>query len=357
MRKRVLVVDDSAVVRRILSDLLEAEASLELAGVAPNGKIALRRIEELDPDLVILDIEMPEMDGLDVLREIRATRKELPVLVFSTVTERAGERTLDALALGANDYVTKPSGVVGAQVSLSQMRTDLLAKIHALLGRAKRRANAPPNEFARSEQPKMIPAPVRLGGAPPLIVAFGASTGGPNALAEIVPKLPSDFSTPVVIVQHMPPLFTAVFAERLKRESRLEVREARHGDRLEPGVVLVAPGDWHMKVSRGRVELDRGPHENCCRPAVDVLFRSVAEEYGAASLGVVLTGMGQDGCAGAQAIRKASGQMIVQDEASSVIWSMPGSIVAAGLANRVLSLDRIAGEIVSRVERRTAVSS
>jgi two-component system, chemotaxis family, protein-glutamate methylesterase/glutaminase len=344
MTARVLVVDDSAVVRKVVGELVASAPGLTLVGTAPNGKLALLRIDELRPDLVVLDIEMPEMDGLDVLRQLRASGRSLPVLVFSTVTERAGERTLDALALGASDYVTKPSRSLGELGSVEHLRVDLLAKIHALVAKSPPAArDEPPTHQAPLASPASRPRPS--------IVALGASTGGPNALATVLSSLPSDFSVPLVIVQHMPPVFTSVFAERLHRESGLTVREARHGELLEPGTALVAPGDFHMRVRGQVVELSQDSPEQHCRPAVDVLFRSVAEVHGASALGVVLTGMGHDGLAGARAIRAAGGAIVVQDEASSAVWSMPGCIAHAGLADGVVSLHAMATEIARRVGR------
>jgi two-component system, chemotaxis family, protein-glutamate methylesterase/glutaminase len=341
MTTRVLVVDDSAVVRKLVGQIVASEPGLTLVGTAPNGRIALSRIDELQPDLVVLDIEMPDMDGLDVLRHLRSNGHELPVLVFSTVTERAGERTLDALSLGASDYITKPSISLGDRGSVERTRVDLLEKIRALVAKSVPRLPRHVT-FARAPDPTTARRPA--------IVALGASTGGPGALAQIISTLPTEFPVPIVIVQHMPPVFTSVFADRLQRESRVAVREARHGDALEPGRALVAPGDFHMRVKDQRVELSRDAPENCCRPAVDVLFRSVAEAYGASSLGVVLTGMGRDGLAGAHAMRSAGGAVVVQDEATSIVWSMPGCIVEAGLANDVVPLGSMAREILRRVE-------
>jgi two-component system, chemotaxis family, protein-glutamate methylesterase/glutaminase len=343
MTARVLVVDDSAVVRKVVGELVASAPGLTLAGTAPNGKLALDRIDELRPDLVVLDIEMPEMDGLDVLRQLRARGHSVPVLVFSTVTVRAGERTLDALALGASDYVTKPALSLGDRGSVEHLRRDLLAKIHALVARS--------SPLGRDE-PAARANPAPAGSRPrPSIVALGASTGGPNALSSILSRLPSSFPVPLLIVQHMPPVFTRVFAERLDRESGLSVREARDGDPLEPGRALVAPGDFHLRVRGQVVELSQDAPAQHCRPAVDVLFRSVAEVFGASALGVVLTGMGHDGLDGARRIRSEGGAVVVQDEASSAVWSMPGCIAQAGLANAVVALSDMAAEITDRVGR------
>jgi len=346
---RVLVVDDSVVIRRMVSGILGEDPRLEVVGTAPNGRIGLQKISQVNPDVVTLDIEMPEMDGLETLRELRHTWPALPVIMFSALTERGAAATLEALSLGASDYVTKPAGVGNQQESLNRIRDDLIPRIVALAGHP-----------ATAESPRPVvspPAPRPLGhrGAadPVEIVAIGVSTGGPNALARLLPMLPVDFPLPIVIVQHMPPVFTRFLAERLSAASKLKVEEARSGQRLEPGAVWIAPGNYHMVVHRGvdgvTLGLNQGPAENSCRPSVDVLFRSVAEAYGGRALAVVLTGMGQDGLHGARQLRTEGSSVIVQDEASSVVWGMPGFIAQAGLADEVLSLDQIAGGLLRRV--------
>ena len=342
----VLVVDDAVVVRRMVADELSADPAIEVVGTAANGRLALAKLTQTNPDLVILDVEMPELDGLATLREIRKTHPKLPVIMFSALTERGAEATLDALALGATDYFAKPTSNCGPDASLRVIREQLIPEIKALCGRA-----APAT--AR------IPGPV-CGRAPTVsrsglieVVAIGTSTGGPNALAEVLAGFPADFPVPVVIVQHMPPMFTRLLAERLSAHSRLTVEEGRSGGVLRRGHVWLAPGDFHMTVARegaqGRVRVHQGPPENSCRPAADVLFRSVAQAFGANSLAVVLTGMGQDGLRGCEAIRAAGGQVIVQDEPTSVVWGMPGFVARAGLADRVLPLGLVGPEIVRRV--------
>ena len=364
MRKiRILVVDDSVVIRRMVTDALAADPGLEVAGSAANGRIALSKIPQVNPDLVTLDIEMPEMDGLEALRELRKTYTKLPVIMFSTLTERGASATLDALALGANDYVTKPSNVGSASVALERIREELIPKIKALC-----RVSPPPNPTPATALPKpaatpkvfpkiAIPGP----GVPAEIIAIGVSTGGPNALAEVIPQLPASLPVPVVIVQHMPPIFTKLLAERLAAKSQIRVEEGRPGGRLEPGLAWVAPGDFHMAVERkaSGVQLvtHRQPPENSCRPAVDVLFRSVAEVYGPRALGVVMTGMGQDGLRGSERIREAGGRVLAQDEATSVVWGMPGFVAQSGLAEKVLPLSQIAAEIVLRVSEPRAAGS
>jgi two-component system, chemotaxis family, protein-glutamate methylesterase/glutaminase len=364
MRKiRILVVDDSVVIRRMVTDALAADPGLEVAGSAANGRIALSKIPQVNPDLVTLDIEMPEMDGLEALRELRKTYTKLPVIMFSTLTERGASATLDALALGANDYVTKPSNVGSASAALERIREQLIPKIKALC-----RVSPPPSSTQATALPKPAAAPrvfprieTRGQGAPAEIIAIGVSTGGPNALAEVIPQLPASLPVPVVIVQHMPPIFTKLLAERLAAKSQIRVEEGRPGERLEPGRAWVAPGDFHMAVERKAAGVQlvthRQPPENSCRPAVDVLFRSVAEVYGPRALGVVMTGMGQDGLRGSERIREAGGRVLAQDEATSIVWGMPGFVAQAGLAEKVLPLDQIAAEIVLRVSEPRAAGS
>lgn len=340
---RVLVVDDAAVFRRLVADELAADPALEVVGTAANGKIALAKLPQVNPDLVILDVEMPELDGLATLREIRKSYPKLPVIMFSALTERGAAATLDALALGATDYFAKPTNAGGLDASLQVIREELIPEIKALC--------------ARTASPAAAVAPVESpagrGTSRVEVVAIGTSTGGPNALADLFAGLPADLPVPVVIVQHMPPMFTRLLAERLSTQFPLRVEEGRAGGPLRPGHVWIAPGDHHMIVARDgtevRVALHQEPPENSCRPAADVLFRSVARAFGPGALAVVLTGMGQDGLRGCEAIRGAGGHVIVQDEATSVVWGMPGYVARAGLADRVLPLGMIAPEIVRRV--------
>jgi two-component system chemotaxis response regulator CheB len=349
---RTLVVDDSVVIRRLLSDCLTGDAEIEVVAAA-SGRIALAKIPQINPDVVTLDVEMPDMNGLETLVEIRKLYPKLPVIMFSTLTERGGAATLDALSLGANDYVTKPANAGSVTIALQRVRDDLIPKIKALSGRAP----GPVAPAAARVTP--ITTPPRRGAAPGRqelidVVAIGVSTGGPNALAAMFPDLPAELPTPIVIVQHMPPLFTRLLAERLDARSGLAVREGTERGTLRPGEAWIAPGGRHMTVAHtlgggGEIRLGDGPPENSCRPAVDVLFRSVVAAYGPRVLGVVLTGMGQDGLRGCERIREAGGQVIVQDEASSVVWGMPGFVARAGLADAILPLESISGEIVRRV--------
>ncbi len=352
---RVLLVDDSVVVRRMVGDVLAADPSLDVAGAAANGKIALAKIPQVNPDIVILDVEMPELNGIETLVQIRKILPKLPVIMYSTLTQRGAEATLDALSKGATDYVTKPSNVGSASQALDCIRTELIPKIKAICGRTVGLANpsliAVP-AVATARQPRAV-TPGREERID--IVAIGISTGGPNALASLIPTLPRDFPVPLVIVQHMPPVFTRLLAERLAAKSQIEVEEGYMGAVLRPGCAWIAPGDYHMVVANEKhhvtLRTHQGQPENSCRPAVDVLFRSVAEVYRPHALAVEMTGMGQDGLRGCERIREAGGQILAQDQATSVVWGMPGFVANAGLADRVLPLDQLGGEIVRRVRR------
>jgi two-component system chemotaxis response regulator CheB len=353
----VLVVDDSVVVRRLVSDVLNEEADIEVVGTAPNGRIALAKIPQLNPDLMTLDIEMPEMDGLETLRELRAAYPRLPVVMFSTLTEHGAAASLDALELGAQDYVTKPANVGSVQASMQSVREQLVPKIRSLCATGSRSAPAARPHPARI--PAVAPPVPRPGRSEvrPEVVVIGVSTGGPEALATVLSELPATLRVPVVVVQHMPKMFTRLLAERLDSKCALSVAEAVEGEAVVPGRVLVAPGDFHLRLRRtatGVVTvIDQGTPENYCRPAVDVLFRSAAAAYGARCLGVVLTGMGSDGTRGSQAIVDAGGRVIAQDEQTSVVWGMPGAVAAAGLATELLPLPAVASAITRHVAGRT----
>jgi two-component system chemotaxis response regulator CheB len=347
----VLVVDDSVVIRRMVSAVLEADPEIDVVGTAANGRIALDKLDQLRPDIIILDVEMPVMDGLATLRALRLTHPNLPVVMFSTLTERGAMATLDALAAGATDYLTKPSHAGSAAASMEQVRLELIPKVKGLVAAARARAT-----FAGRPAPTVRPAPTLPIGRPVRqdrvdVIVVGASTGGPDALTAIASKLPADLAVPVLVVQHMPALFTRLFAGRLDRSCPLNVVEAVDGQLVEAGSVIVAPGDHHLAVRRQgadvRVQLTQDPPENYCRPSVDVLFRSAAGVYGGGVLACVLTGMGRDGTKGAERIRAAGGRVVVQDAASSVVWGMPGAVVAAGQANTIVALDQIADTLVA----------
>jgi two-component system chemotaxis response regulator CheB len=343
MRKiRVLVVDDSVIMRRILINLLNSEPGVEVVGFASNGRIALSRLIETSPDVVTLDLEMPEMNGVDTLASIRKTHPRLPVVIVSAIDPRGAAMALDALAQGANEYVIKP-GHEGQKASEQLFRDELIAKIKALC----------PDRLNRDFRTGSLsirtpPTSERIDG-----VAIGVSTGGPNALQIVLSRIPTDVPVPILVVQHMPPLFTKLLAERLSSKCGIPVQEAVPGQQLVPGRVWLAPGNYHMIVKRqgSFIQLDthQGAPQNACRPSVDVLFESVAEVYGAHALGVMMTGMGYDGLRGCEHIHSAGGQILAQDEATSVVWGMPGAVVKAGLADQVLPLDQLAPEILRRV--------
>jgi two-component system chemotaxis response regulator CheB len=348
---RVLIVDDASVVRRMVTAALNQDPALEVVGTAADGQIALGRLVDLRPDVVLLDLEMPVMDGLQTLVALRKTHPRLPVIMFSRHTQRGVEATVHALTLGADDYVPKPGDGLDVTKCIEEL---LIPKIKLLV----RRDAAP----AAVEPPKVAVAPssgFRLKGRSPQqpieIVVVGASTGGPNALTAVFPAFPASWSIPVLVVQHMPTEFTARLAERLTEKSLLRVREAVAGESVSAAQGWVAPGDFHMLVRRDgtavRLALNQEPPVNSCRPSVDVLFRSAAETCGPGVLAVVLTGMGQDGLRGCECIRAAGGEILAQDRGTSVVWSMPGAVVEAGLADLVLPLDHMGPEIVRRAQR------
>ncbi|GAA0543917.1 hypothetical protein GCM10010172_26830 [Paractinoplanes ferrugineus] len=384
----VLVVDDSVVVRRLIVDALGGAENIEVVGTASNGLLAQAKIDQLKPDVITMDIEMPQMNGIEAVRELRKRHKHIPVIMFSTLSAAGASATLEALSAGATDYVTKPSNVGSVNESIAAVRSELVPKIHALGGKrrmsgapagppgrpapamptrpgpgtAPPRAGLPP--AGRPGRPGAVPAgppgaparPAKRGtpGGKVDILAIGSSTGGPDALTKVLTSLPSDLAVPIVITQHMPPVFTKMFAERLDRSTPLRVVEAGDGMELQAGCAYIAPGDSHLVLHRRGTstltQLSSAPPENSCRPAVDVMFRSVAALYGASAYATVLTGMGHDGRGGAKVLRDAGAEILAQDEASSVVWGMPGAVVGAGLADEVLPLDRIAAHLVNRVK-------
>ena len=345
---KVMLIDDSAAIRSVLSSVLSLDLELRVVGMAVDGQKGLDMVRQNPPDVVLLDVEMPVMDGLTTLRLLRKSHPKLPVIMFSSLTERGAKATLDALVAGANDYVAKPKGNSSTEVA-DKIRSELIPKIKALAPRTVAESLAAiavaPRQATRTAHKEAIAS-----------VVVGVSTGGPSALADLLPAFVFSSGVPVLIVQHMPPLFTAHLAERLSKICGMPVREAQHGQLLTSGDVLLAPGGVHMEVIRDlsgfRIALTHGPLENSCKPSVDVLFRSAAVAWGPKVLGVILTGMGKDGLVGCESISKAGGEILAQDEISSVVWGMPGHVARAGLADAVLPLSQMGMEISLRLKRR-----
>lgn len=340
----MLIVDDSAVVRALLRMALTSSPEIEVAGIAVDGVEGVEAVERLRPDLVLLDIEMPRMNGLQALTEMRRRSIPAKAIMCSTLTRRGASITLEALARGAHDYVAKPVAQHGVRESVESLRRELLPKITALFSASQSRAiQSPRRAILRCPRPGQAK-----------VLAIGVSTGGPAALESVLPALPADFPIPVLIVQHMPPIFTALLAERLNGLSRIRVREAIAGEALQPGVAHLARGDWHMQAAGSAaccsLRLTQAPPDYC-RPSVDVLFRSVAAVYGAGSLALVLTGMGSDGLEGCRTIRAAGGRILVQDRETSAVWGMPGAVAEAGLTDLILPLPAIAAELVRSTMR------
>ena len=360
---RVLIVDDTVTYRKIVSTILSELPDIEVVGVAANGKIALEKTEQIRPDLLLLDVEMPEIGGLEVLRRLRVSSPQTGVIMLSAFTAQGAETTVTCLELGAFDFVLKPSGP-SIYENFEQLRRELKPRLlaysrkrdlQAILGStaapvARARSTATPDSFAGSvpERRTAIRA-----AATPEVVAIGISTGGPKALTEMLPRLPADVPVPVLIVQHMPPVFTKSLADDLDGRCSLRVFEAQDGQEVRTGEILVAPGGKQMKVCRDGgqvlVRITNDPPENSCRPSVDYLLRSVAAVYGGSSLTVIMTGMGNDGSAGCRILKQRGGQIVAQDEASCVVFGMPRPLVEENLADVVVPLGRVASEIVRLV--------
>jgi two-component system chemotaxis response regulator CheB len=336
---RVLVVDDSALMRKLIPQILMHDSSIEVVGTAMDGLIGLRKIEELRPNVVTLDLEMPRMDGIEMLRQI-TRRHRVPVIVVSAHTEEGASLTLKALSLGAFDFVTKPQDAASGRLSPIASELALKIKVAAASGAPKMILTLP---STKPKEPRRFSTQPRW---PSRIVAIGISTGGPNALQYVFSQLPEDFPGCLVVVQHMPEGFTGMFARRLHESSAIEVKEAQSGDLLLAGRALICPGNRHMKVRRmehGDVAiLVDQPRVNGHRPSVDVLFHSVAREFGGKAVGVLMTGMGDDGAAGMGAVRSAGGYTIAQSLETCVVDSMPRSAIDRGFVSRVVSLQGIA---------------
>lgn len=379
---RILAADDSAVMRSILWKLFllqkEDRSSelprMELCGMARDGMECLEQVKQLRPDVLVLDLEMPKLNGLEVLDRLRLENSELPVIMCSAYTEHGARSTLEALARGASDYVTKPGGQRDFDAAMQSLSQQLLPRIAALTKDAreeeKNAGRSPSSDSSQNARPEETGSKAL---SPIEVVVIGLSTGGPSALEQLLPKLPRDFPVPVLIVQHMPKLFTGALAERLDKCCSLRVEQAYDNATIRPGTVWLAPGDAHMEIASRRVmsgEEDRGTagfssrvrlHQqvplNHCKPSVDYLFFSAARMYGAGTLALVMTGMGADGLNGARAVHQSGGVVLAQDEASSAVWGMPGRVSEAGIASATLPLWGIASALKQRVTEGRSIRS
>ena len=368
---KVLIVDDTVVYRRILSDVIESFEDTLLVGSAPHGRLALTKLEAEPVDLVLLDVEMPEMSGLETLRHIRRLYPETGVVMISGANAASAGYTMEALAQGALDFVRKPDGV-----DADANRNELKDLLRPLLRHMRTRKNlrgqsassprpAGAGVAAQAARPAPPPAPA---GVPARaartairpsrfdVVGIGVSTGGPNALAEVIPQLPAELKVPVFLVQHMPPLFTASLAEHLTQRSKVPVHEAKEGEPVLAGHVYIAPGGKHMVIRRAGeagmpiIGLNENPPENSCRPSVDVLFRSLAAQYEGNILAVVMTGMGSDGCEGVRAMKRKGCHCLTQTEDTCVVYGMPMAVDEAGLSDEKVPLSRLAARITHLVQ-------
>lgn len=367
---RVLVVDDSALYRKIVRDVLSGIPGVEVIGAAANGAIALSLIDTKKPDVITLDFEMPQLDGIGVLKKL-ANRPNAPLAIMvSAFTNSGAEATTLALQEGAFDFILKPS-TKSLDQSVAQLKRDIAPKLQACRARtasrtAKRVGSGPQTRTAnraKAAPPRPAKPTSRRGSAAVAqrrdIVAIAVSTGGPQALTRLLPKIPANFPCPIVMVQHMPPMFTASLAADLNKRCSLEVVEGSAGMKVQRGRIIIAPGGKQMRVvEKGAgpvIEITNDPPERNCKPAADYLFRSVASHYGAKTLGVVLTGMGDDGTGGAEAIKQQGGTILAQDEASCVVYGMPKAVADAGLVDHVAPLDAMASKMLTAAEGKVLV--
>ncbi|WP_038055151.1 protein-glutamate methylesterase/protein-glutamine glutaminase [Thermodesulfobacterium hydrogeniphilum] len=326
----VLVVDDSAIMRKLIVDILKEDPEIEVVDTAKNGEEAIEKARALNPDVITLDIEMPVMDGLTALKILRRELPHIKIIMFSSLTQEGAKATIEALSLGASDFVPKPSSKSFVE-SVKKIKEDLIPKIKSLV--IKKVLLKPP-----VKKPKIKAGDYKVCG-------IGVSTGGPQTLMQIIPKLPANFPVPILIVQHMPPIFTKQLAERLDHMSVLRVKEAEQGEPVKDSLVYIAPGDYHMVVKKQgagiRIHLHQGPPRNFCRPSVDELFESLAEVYNGKTLVLVLTGMGNDGKEGAKKIKEKGGVVLAQDAESCIVFGMPKAVIEANLADEILNLSQI----------------
>jgi two-component system, chemotaxis family, protein-glutamate methylesterase/glutaminase len=339
---RMVVIDDSKAVRKIISAAIDLDPDIEIVGEAGDGREGAELVRQLRPDVVTVDIEMPVMDGLECVSQIRQFDRAVPLIMFSSLTTSGSRAVMEALARGATDYQLKPSGVDGYSDAIARLRVELVPKVKAL------------GQMAAPQRPTVAPAPPARGPRPGRVrpieaIVLASSTGGPSALEVVLSGLDRSIDVPILIVQHIPPMFSAILAERLNNTCHLTVQEAENGTKMRRGTVYIAPGGFHMRVKRVDREVvittDEGAPVNSCRPAADILFQSAAPVFRDAALGVVLTGMGQDGLNGARDLVNEGVQVIVQDEASSVVWGMPGFVHRAGLAAETVPLPDMAATI------------
>jgi len=363
---RVMVVDDTVVYRKIVSDVLTELPNVEVVGTAHNGKAALLKLKTLKPDLLTLDIEMPELSGIEVLQRLQAEAPEVGAIMLSTLTQQGGVMTMRALELGAFDFIPKPQS--GTMAENKEGVKEALAPMLKAFARS-RQIKSRLSSFSRSKtvlrqtsRPISSQARSRVGRTESAsIIGIGISTGGPNALAQMLPKVPGDIGVPIVIVQHMPPLFTQSLANSLNNKCELEVKEATNGEPLTPNVAYIAPGGSQMKIVAGGdgtqrvIKITNDPPENNCKPSVDYLFRSIADHYVGRATGVIMTGMGSDGTKGLQMMKNNGATIIAQDESSCVVFGMPKEPVESGLADVVAPLDLIAAEIIKTVHYRSRI--
>lgn len=369
---RVLVVDDTIVYRKAVSDILEELPEVEVVGVAHNGKIAMSKIKTLKPDLLTLDIEMPAMNGIEVLEELRKNNLNVGAIMLSTLTSEGGEMTMKALELGAFDFILKPQSK-----NIQEGKNEIKKLIHPMIRAFSRslitpsllrrpisppRPQVKPSLASAGSRPAVPLAANRAGGAASTfkgrseIVTIGVSTGGPNALAQVLPRLPGNIGVPLVIVQHMPPVFTKSLAASLNKKCELTVKEAEDREILENNVVYIAPGGKQMKLvasadGRNRqIKITNDPPENSCKPSVDYLFRSVADYYVGRTTAVIMTGMGSDGTSGLEVIKSKGGFVIAQNEKTCVVYGMPKAPIENGLTDAIVPLDRIAEEILKSLK-------
>lgn len=348
---KVLIVDDSAFMRNALRNMLSADPEINVIGTARDGVEAVEKTAQLKPDVITMDVEMPRMDGIDALRLIM-DKTPTPVIMVSSLTTEGAGVTLDALDSGAVDFI--PKNLSELSINIVKIKEMLIDKVKNI---ARSRVTRRPRSIEAAHPAPIVPRSMpafATGERRVSVVAIGTSTGGPRAIQEIIPHLPKDFPVPIIIVQHMPPNFTKPFADRLNELSRLTVKEAEEGEPLKPGVALVAPGRGHMRVNRLRgienvVNISENREEFIYRPSVDYLMQSVAQFFPGRALGVILTGMGSDGVKGMSAMKQTGSRIFAQNEETCVVYGMPRAVVDAGIADKVLPIEEMAGEIVNAV--------